>query len=83
MWHGGLNHEVSIGGEMTCRVLEAADLVVSGEEIKDGVEDQIHQPIALAGCGDTHVTDRNIDPIAARFGTEPFNHMGESSMPST
>ena len=64
-----------VGGEVTCSVLETADLVVGGEEVEDGVEDQVHKPILMAGCDDTHVADRDVDLIAARFGTEPFNHM--------
>ena len=71
----GLNEELPIRGKMTGGVLEAADLVVGVEQVEDGVEDQVHQPVAPAGGGAAHIAERGRDLLAAGFGAEPFAHM--------
>src|SRR5262249_10126112 len=56
-------------------VLEAADLVVLGEQIADRVVDEVDQAVAAAGTGAGHVADDYIDGGAAGLFTHPVHHV--------
>jgi PhnB protein len=54
-------------------VLEAADLVVLGEQVPDGVEHQVDQPVAAPGGDTGHVAHGHLDVVAAPLLAHPVS----------
>jgi hypothetical protein len=51
-----------------CGIFEAADLIVSSEQVEDRIEDQIDQAITpTSGCA-AHVAERNLKLRSAGLG---------------
>ena len=73
--HPTLEHEHAIAGQVPGGVLEAADLVVLGEQVPDGVEHQVDQPIGVTGGGRGHVAHGHLHLVAARLLAHPVDHV--------
>src|SRR5262249_19335153 len=74
-WHAALDHERAAGVQVAGGVLEAADLVVLGEQVADGVVDEVDQPVAPPGGGPGHVAGCHLDGVAAGLFAHPVYHV--------
>ena len=73
--HPALEHEHAILAQVPGGVLEAADLVVLGEQVADGVEHQVDEPIGAPGADPGHVAHGHLHLVAAWLLAHPVNHV--------
>ena len=69
-----LDHEPAVGGEMGGDLLEAAHLFVLGQQVEEGVEHDVDQPVDARNghCG--KVADRDRKLVAARPSAQLVDH---------
>ena len=69
-----LDDEDAVVGQVLGHVVEAADLVVLGEQVEEGVEHDVDQPVATGDGDRGEVTDGDIELVAAGLGPEAVDH---------
>lgn len=71
-----LDDEDAVAGEMSGCVFETPHLTILGEEVVDGIEDQVDQwvPIAWGRCA-FHVAHRHVDLVAIGLVSDPTDHV--------
>jgi len=72
--HAGLDHEPPSAPEVGGGVLEAGDLGVLGDQVEDGVEDQVDEGELPVDPGAGEVADRHLEVLAPGLGPQPGHH---------
>ena len=72
--HRCFDDEASAVAEVSRRVLEAPDLIVSRQQVEDRVVHQIDDPVSTTSCDERHVTNRDIQQITPGLIAKPIDH---------